>query len=110
MSQDVRQVLAVAAVVAIAVILVYCVIEYLPEFGSFPERRLGGFENESIGQHILEKAPLGVYEEGGTGAANVVTSVIWDYRGYDTVGEATVLFTAVAGIAALFRITRREEE
>jgi multisubunit Na+/H+ antiporter MnhB subunit len=27
-----------------------------------------------------------------TGANNAVTSVVFDYRGYDTLGEATVLF------------------
>jgi multisubunit Na+/H+ antiporter MnhB subunit len=31
-----------------------------------------------------------------------VTSVVFDYRGYDTLGEATVLFTAIAGIMLLF--------
>ncbi len=38
-----------------------------------------------------------------TGANNVVTSIVFDYRGYDTLGEATVLFTAVAGVAVAFR-------
>ena len=38
-----------------------------------------------------------------TGAANIVTSVILDYRAYDTLGEATVLFTAVLGAVALLR-------
>ncbi len=38
-----------------------------------------------------------------TGANNVVTSVLYDYRGFDTLGEATVLFTAVIGITALFK-------
>ena len=37
-----------------------------------------------------------------TGANNVVTSVVFDYRGYDTLGEATVLFTAIAGVMLLF--------
>lgn len=32
-----------------------------------------------------------------TGASNVVTAVVFDYRGFDTLGEATVLFTAVSG-------------
>lgn len=36
------------------------------------------------------------------GANNVVTSVVFDYRGYDTLGEATVLFTAIAGVMLLF--------
>lgn len=38
-----------------------------------------------------------------TGANNVVTSIVFDYRGFDTLGEATVLFTTIVGIVALFR-------
>ena len=38
-----------------------------------------------------------------TGADNGVTAVVFDYRGFDTLGEATVLFTAVAGVIVLFR-------
>jgi len=42
-----------------------------------------------------------------TGVNNVVTSIVFDYRGFDTLGEATVLFTAVVGIVALFRGVKR---
>jgi len=38
-----------------------------------------------------------------TGANNAVTAVVFDYRGFDTLGEATVLFTAVAGVILIFR-------
>ena len=38
-----------------------------------------------------------------TGANNGVTSVVFDYRGFDTLGEATILFTAVAGVIMIFR-------
>ena len=38
-----------------------------------------------------------------TGADNAVTAVVFDYRGFDTLGEATVLFTAVAGVILVFR-------
>ena len=41
--------------------------------------------------------------QGEVGADNAVTSVVFDYRGFDTLGEATVLFTAVAGVIILFR-------
>jgi len=34
---------------------------------------------------------------------NVVASVVFDYRGLDTLGEATVLFTALSSIVLLFR-------
>ena len=40
---------------------------------------------------------------------NVVTAVVFDYRGFDTLGEATVLFVAVIGILGLFRKLREDE-
>jgi multicomponent Na+:H+ antiporter subunit B len=42
-----------------------------------------------------------------TGVPNVVTSVLASYRGYDTLGETTVVFTAGAGVIALLRRRRR---
>ncbi|NMD01752.1 MAG: hypothetical protein GYA71_00605 [Bacteroidales bacterium] len=39
-----------------------------------------------------------------TGSANLVTGVVFDFRGYDTLGEATVLVTAVLGILTILRI------
>ncbi len=38
-----------------------------------------------------------------TGTNNVVTSIVFDYRGFDTLGEGTVLFTTIVGVVALFR-------
>ena len=38
-----------------------------------------------------------------TGATNLVGSIILDFRGYDTLGEATILFTAVMGVLAVMR-------
>jgi multisubunit Na+/H+ antiporter MnhB subunit len=34
-------------------------------------------------------------------ASNTVTAIVWEYRGYDTLGEETVLFTAAMGVFAL---------
>jgi len=39
-----------------------------------------------------------------TGAANFVASIILDYRAYDTLGELTVLFTAILGALTILRI------
>jgi multicomponent Na+:H+ antiporter subunit B len=39
-----------------------------------------------------------------TGSANLVTGVVFDFRGYDTLGEATVLVTAVLGVIAILRL------
>lgn len=45
-----------------------------------------------------------------TGVPNVVTAVLASYRGYDTLGETTVVFTAGAGVVALLRRRRRDGE
>lgn len=38
-----------------------------------------------------------------THAANIVTSIILDFRAYDTLGEATVLFASILGALAILR-------
>jgi len=45
-----------------------------------------------------------------TGSNNVVTSVVFDYRGFDTLGEATILFTAAMGVLLLLRTEKRRKE
>jgi len=44
-----------------------------------------------------------------TGVPNVVTAVLASYRGYDTLGETIVVFTAGIGVIALLRRVRRGE-
>jgi multicomponent Na+:H+ antiporter subunit B len=43
-----------------------------------------------------------------TGVPNVVTAVLASYRGYDTLGETAVVFTAGAGVIALLRRRKRK--
>jgi multicomponent Na+:H+ antiporter subunit B len=43
-------------------------------------------------------------------ATNVVASITFDYRGFDTMGEEFILFAAVVGVAILLRAQRDEEE
>lgn len=43
-----------------------------------------------------------------TGTGNVVSAVVFDYRGYDTLGEATVLFLTATAVIMLFR-NRKDE-
>ena len=45
-----------------------------------------------------------------TGVPNVVTAVLASYRGYDTLGETIVVFTAGIGVIALLRRVRRRKE
>lgn len=44
----------------------------------------------------------------GTGAVNLVAAVILDFRAYDTLGEASVLFTAVIGVMVVLRSVGRK--
>ncbi len=48
-----------------------------------------------------------------TGAANIVSAIVLDYRGYDTLGEVTVLFGAILGALLILRLksdTKPKEE
>ncbi|MGD8319314.1 MAG: DUF4040 domain-containing protein [Gemmatimonadota bacterium] len=50
----------------------------------------------------LHVAPRYIEESGHEiGIPNIVTSVLASYRGYDTMGETTVIFTAVVGVLLL---------
>lgn len=75
----------------IIVLLGFTVAE-MPVFGS----PVNPAFNE-VPQRYLEQ---GVSE---TGAVNIVSSVIIDYRAFDTFGEATVLFVAIAAVVATLR-------
>ena len=44
-----------------------------------------------------------------TGMPNIVTSVLASYRGYDTLGEVTVIFTAGVGVSLLMGANRRRK-
>lgn len=63
--------------------------------------------NAPIHQHVAPR-----YIQDGpreTGVPNVVTAVLASYRGYDTLGEVTVVFTAGIGVIALLGVRRRTE-
>ncbi len=44
-----------------------------------------------------------------THAANIVSSIVLDYRGYDTLGEVTVLFTAILGALTIIRLKSKRK-
>jgi len=74
-------------------------------FGYFCMRDLPQFGSPimKIAQHFVSQ---GLKE---TGATNLVSSVVLDYRAYDTLGEATILFTAVIGVLAVMRRVGRKK-
>ena len=90
-------------IVSVVVVLVIFlagakVLDTLPDFGS------------PAFSQVPETASQKYLEEGlnDTGAANLVSSVILDYRAYDTLGEATVLFTAIIGAVVILRTKSRK--
>ncbi len=54
-----------------------------------------GNKPKGVGEYYLDKTPT------QTGAANAVTAIVVSYRGFDTLGEVTVLFLAATGLGAI---------
>ena len=81
-SRAVYCVLCVLICVTMIALLMFTVTN-LPSFGS-PDHPI----NNEVSARYIEK---GLQE---TGAVNIVTGMILDYRAFDTLGESTVLFTA----------------
>ena len=81
-SRGVYCALCVLICVTMIALLMFTVMN-LPSFGS-PNHPI----NNEVSARYIEK---GLQE---TGAVNIVTGMILDYRAFDTLGESTVLFTA----------------
>ena len=64
-----------------------------------------GTADAVIHKHVVPRYIADTLKE--TDVPNVVTSVLADYRGYDTLGETTVIFTAGIGVMLLLRGARR---
>ncbi len=56
-----------------------------------------------VSQHYLQDSVT------QTGASNVVMGILLDYRAYDTLGEATVIFTAILGAFVVLRIKGKKK-
>jgi multisubunit Na+/H+ antiporter MnhB subunit len=71
--------------------------------------RIASSDLAPLGDHTVRMADA--YMNGAverTGSVNLVTGVVFDFRGYDTLGEATVLVTAVMGVLTILRIKGRK--
>jgi multisubunit Na+/H+ antiporter MnhB subunit len=68
--------------------------KFLPKFG-YPTMKIA---NTYLEQGLIK-----------TGATNLISAIILDFRAYDTLGEATILFTAVIGVLAVMRKVGRKK-
>ncbi|ASJ07661.1 sodium:proton antiporter [Thermococcus pacificus] len=60
----------------------------------------------TLGEFYLENSYLG---ERSAGSPEVVTSILWDYRGIDTYFETAVLFLAIISAVSVFRSFKGRE-
>lgn len=67
--------------------------QYFPSFGTPVMDRLAGTSSEAYLLHGYEK----------TGSRNIVTSIILDFRAYDTLGVLAVFFCGIMGVLAILR-------
>ncbi len=65
-----------------------------------------GDPNAPIHAHVAPRYLTQSSEE--IGIPNVVTSVLASYRGYDTLGEVTVVFTAAIGVLLLLSKSKKD--
>jgi len=92
-SRRVRCVMALVALAALGVTLVVAVADLEP-FGHYPG---------PYGDVLAQVVP------GERHSGQLVAATVLDYRGFDTLGEELILFTAACGCVALLRLRRREQ-
>lgn len=83
-----RKIFAWASLIAISFFLALCVASIHP---------FGSPEDAPVDDYIFKNT------QNETGTNNAVTAIVFDYRGFDTLGEETILITSVTGVAMLFR-------
>ncbi|MDE6023944.1 MAG: hypothetical protein K2G45_00670 [Lachnospiraceae bacterium] len=82
-----------SAVIGLIIIIILLItVAYLPEFGNKSNP-----DNNVVSQRYIENG----LEE--TGAVNIVSGMILDYRAFDTFGESNVLFIACCCVLILLR-------
>lgn len=45
-----------------------------------------------------------------TNSLNIIAAIITDYRAFDTLGETTVLFTAIAAVVSIIGVTHHHKD
>jgi multicomponent Na+:H+ antiporter subunit B len=85
--------IALIAVLITGGLLVYATMD-MPDWGD---------PSSPANTHVSPGYLTDAYEK--TATPNVVTAVLADYRGYDTLGETTVIFTA--GVVCMMLLRRQ---
>ncbi len=94
-STDRKRSIVTLALCAIFFMLISYGLSGIHDFGD-------GSDGRSSHAYLTQGANL-------TGSTNIVNSIVWDFRGFDTLGEETVFFTAVIAIALGARDIRKKK-
>jgi len=79
-------------------ILLLLLVGFVAVIGSLLINFTGSKELNPLARYYAENGPAEV------GAANLVTAVVVTYRGFDTLGEVTILFIAAAIVGFLLKV------
>lgn len=90
--------ISVLFIIALISVLLY-MVSYLPPTGNAANP-----DNNEVAAKYIED---GLKD---TGAVNIVTGMILDYRAFDTLGESNVLFIAVCAVLVLLRLDKTEKK
>ncbi|MBU1565234.1 MAG: DUF4040 domain-containing protein [Proteobacteria bacterium] len=93
-----KPLLALGVVTVTGALLIYGTLD-MPHFGD-----PGAPVHHHVADRYIEKSM------GEIGVPNIVTSILAAYRGYDTLGETCVIFTAGIGVMSLLMVSRRTRE
>ena len=94
MSRRARIAVFCVALAGLAALLVASVVD-LPAFGHYQ----GAYGNQLERETVPERH-----------TTNVVTAIVFDYRGFDTLGEEFILFASVVGVTLLLRRSKDSED
>ncbi len=103
-----RKAIAIIISVAVFVVLAYFFITGTAPL-DYTSNTNTNYVNPITGEHSNQSVPQQYLKDSrqDTGASNVVTAIVVEYRGFDTLGEVTVLFTAATGLALLIEELKR---
>lgn len=86
----------------ISVTLGVFIILALANTDSFPEFGSANTDNRVSSQYLMEDNVNDI------GSGNIVTAIVVGYRGFDTLGEVTVLFISALGVAFMLSSPKQE--
>ncbi len=93
-------------VITTLIVILVCMISYMLLLTVAEMPPYGHPDNPTNNEVMRRYIDKGVEESGGI---NLVTNIILDYRGYDTLLETTVLFTAVMAIMLVLGVSHDTE-